>query len=105
MSDEPYTDRGLSVSQLEAQLTAAAEALSGEVFAVAFAGRGGVLWQPGTFRLVGAVRTELELAIDALLDGMDLGSGTQVRDALLSMGGARLVVDRILRPVEQQYLS
>jgi hypothetical protein len=97
MSDEPYADRGLSASQLGAQLTAEAEVLSGEVVAVAFPGRGGVLWQPGEVRLVGPVRAEFELAIDALLDGTDLGSGTQMRDALLSMGGARLVVDRVPR--------
>jgi hypothetical protein len=106
MSDEPYADRGLSASQLEAQLTTAAEALSGEVVAVTFAGRGGVLWQPGKVRLVGPVRAEFEQAIDALLDGTDLGSGAQVRDALISMAGARLVVDRVLRQsVDQRRLS
>jgi hypothetical protein len=103
MSDEPYADRGLSASQLEAQLTTAAAALSGEVIAVAFAGRGGVLWQPGEIRLVGPVQAEFERAIDALLDGTDLGSGAQIRDLLMSMGGARLVVDRgRRRPVDQR---
>ena len=94
MSDEPYSGRGLSASQLEGRLTTEADALTGKVVAVAFPGRGGVIWQPGTIRLVGPVGAEFERAIDGLLEGIDLESGTQVRDVLLSMGGARLVVDR-----------
>jgi hypothetical protein len=93
MSDEPYASRGLSASQLEALLTRAAD-LAGIVVAVAFPGRGGVLWQPGVIRLVGPVGEDFERAIDGLLEGVDLGSDTHVRDALLSIGGARLVVDR-----------
>jgi hypothetical protein len=93
MSDEPYASRGLSASQLEALLIREADA-AGIVVAVAFPGRGGVLWQPGAIRLVGPAGEDFKRAIDGLLEGIDLGSGTQVRDALLSIGGARLVVDR-----------
>jgi hypothetical protein len=94
MGDEPYASRGLAASQLKTLLTGQADALTGSVVAVAFPGRGGVLWQPGSTRLVGPVAAEFERAIDALLDGIDLRSGIQVRDALLTMAGARLVVDR-----------
>jgi len=94
MSDEAYASRGLSAGQLEALLTREADAVAGMVDAVAFPGRGGVLWQPGSICLVGPVGEGLERAIDGLLEGVDLGSGTHVRDAHLSMGGARLVMDR-----------
>jgi hypothetical protein len=94
MGDEPYANRGLSASQLERLLTSQADALTGRVVAVALPGRGGVLWTPGAIRLVGPIGDDFKRAIDGLLDGIDLGSGAQVRDALLSMGGARLVIDR-----------
>jgi hypothetical protein len=94
MDDEPYANRGLSASQLERLLHSQADVLTGKVIAVAFPGRGGVLWTPGAIRLVGPIGDDFKRAIDGLLDGIDLGSGTQVRDALLSMGGARVVVDR-----------
>jgi hypothetical protein len=53
-----------------------------------------VLWQPGEVRLIGPVSAEFERTIDALLEDVDLGSKTAVLGALLSIGGARLVVDR-----------
>jgi hypothetical protein len=94
MTDEPYADRGLAASQLEAWLVAFADTAAGPVVGVAVPGRGGVLWRPGEIRLVGPVTAEFERAIDALLEDIDLGSRTAVLDALLSLGGARLVVDR-----------
>src|SRR5918994_7110508 len=94
MGDEAYADRGLAASQLEAWVLAFAEATAGPVAGVAVPGRGGVLWQPGEVRLIGPVSAEFERAIDALLEDVDLGSKTAVLGALLSLGGARLVVDR-----------
>ncbi len=94
MGHEPYADRGLAASQLEEWLVAFADTAVGPVVAVAVPGRGGVLWRPGEIRLVGPVSAEFERAIDALLEDVDLGSRTAVLDALLSLGGARLVVDR-----------
>ena len=94
MGDEPYADRGLAASQLETWLISFADAGAGPVVGVAVPGRGGVLWRPGEIRLVGPVNTEFERAIDALLEDIDLGSRTAVLDALLSLGGARLAVDR-----------
>lgn len=94
MDDEPYADRGLAASQLEEWLLAFAEATAGPVAGVAVPGRGGMLWQPGEVRLIGPVSTEFERAIDALLEDVDLGSKSAVLGALLSIGGARLVVDR-----------
>lgn len=94
MGDEPYAERGLAASQLETRLVAFADAAAGPVVGVAVPGRGGVLWRPGEIRLVGPVSTEFERAIDALLEDVDLGSRTAVLDALLSIGGARLIIDR-----------
>lgn len=95
MGDEAYADRGLAASQLESLLLAAADRASGPVIAVAVPGRGGVVWEAGRVSLVGPVSSEFERAIDALLDDIDLGSRTAVLDALLSLGGAKLIVDRI----------
>jgi hypothetical protein len=94
MGDEPYADRGLAESQLEGWVLAFAEAVAGPVVGIAVPGRGGVLWQPGEVRLIGPVSVEFERAIEALLDDVDLGSRSAVLGALLSLGGARLVVDR-----------
>ncbi len=94
MPEEPYADRGLAASQLEEWLVAFADSAVGPVVGVAVPGRGGVLWRPGEIRLVGPVNGEFERAIDALLEDVDLASKTAVLDALLSLGGARLVVDR-----------
>jgi hypothetical protein len=98
MNDEPYSRLGLSASQLEVLLKSQGGGLLGEVVGIAFAGRGGVLWHGRQIRLVGPVQEEFRLAIAALLEDMTLESGTQVRDVLLSMGGARLVVHRLVAP-------
>jgi hypothetical protein len=94
VTDEPYFGIGLSASQLEAQLLREADKLAGAVAAVAFPGRGGVLWRDGEIRLIGPIGAEFERAVGGLLDGIDLRSRREVRDALHSMGGARLIVDR-----------
>ena len=63
-----------------------------------YAGRGAVLWRDGRVRYAGPrceQRIELEAAVDALFDleQVDLSSAAQVRDALLTIGGARLLRD------------
>lgn len=95
MTEERYSSVGLAASQLEAMLRAAADAASGAVVAVAFPGRGAVLWHAGEMRFVGPVGQDFERAINALVEDVDVRSPRQVRDALLSMGGARLIVDRV----------
>jgi hypothetical protein len=95
MPDEPYAQAGLSERQLRALVEHQAEALTGDVVGVVLAGRGGVLWHAGAIRLVGPVAAGFEPAVAGLLDGVDLRSATEVRDALLPMGGARLVVERV----------
>lgn len=65
---------------------------------VAYCGRGAVVWRGGQLRFAGVRnqrRRELEAAVEALLDmeGVSLSSLEQVRDALLTMGGARLLRD------------
>lgn len=95
MGDEAYADRGLAASQLESLLLAETGQADGPVIAVAVPGRGGVVWEAGRVSLVGPVGAEFERAIDALLDDVDITSRTAVLDALLSLGGAKLIVDRI----------
>jgi hypothetical protein len=99
MGGEAYADRGLAATQLESLLLAEVESKTAPVVAVAVPGRGGVVWRPGEVRLVGPVASEFARAIDALLEDIDLGSRAEVRDALLSIGGAHLVVDRSAEPV------
>jgi hypothetical protein len=65
---------------------------------VAYCGRGAVVWRDGRIRFAGLRnqrRRELEAAVDALLEmeDVDVTSVEQVRDALLTMGGARLLRD------------
>ena len=65
---------------------------------VAFCGRGAVVWRGGRIRFAGVRnqrRRELEVAVDALLEmeAVDRTSMLAVRDALLTMGGARLMRD------------
>ena len=98
MDDEPYARQGLASRQLEPVLKDAAESRLGEVVAVVVPGRGGVLWHGGEIGLVGPVTEEFRQAIDVLLEDARPESGAQVRDALLSMGGARLVVQRLIVP-------
>jgi hypothetical protein len=61
-----------------------------------------VVWRDGKIRFAGVRnqrRRELEAAVDALLDleEVDIASAGQVRDALLTMGGARLLRDPLGR--------
>jgi hypothetical protein len=65
---------------------------------VDYAGRGAVVWRDGRIRFAGPRcqrRIELEAAVDALfeLDHVNSASLVEVRDALLTIGGARLVRD------------
>ncbi len=65
---------------------------------VAYCGRGAVVWRDGRIRFAGIRnqrRRELEAAVEALLEmeGVDVASVSAVRDALLTMGGARLLRD------------
>jgi hypothetical protein len=63
-----------------------------------YAGRGAVVWRDGRIRFAGPRcqrRLELEAAVDALLEleSVDTSSVVAVRDALLTIGGARLLRD------------
>ena len=65
---------------------------------VDYAGRGAVVWRDGRIRFAGPRcqrRIELEAAVGALfeMEGVDSASLVHVRDALLTIGGARLVRD------------
>ena len=65
---------------------------------VAYCGRGVVVWRDGRIRFAGLRnqrRRELEAAVGALLEleAVDVSSVAAVRDALLTMGGARLLRD------------
>ena len=65
---------------------------------VAYCGRGVVVWRDGRLRFAGPRdqnRRDLERAVQALLEmeGVDLGSLEQVLDALLTIGGARVLRD------------
>jgi len=59
-----------------------------------------VVWRDGRIRYAGPRcqrRRELEAAVEALLEmeNVDLASVAQVRDALLTIGGARLLRDPV----------
>ena len=65
---------------------------------VDYAGRGAVLWRDGRIRFAGPRcerRLELERAVNALfeIDRVNSESLVEVREALLTIGGARLVRD------------
>lgn len=65
---------------------------------VDYAGRGAVVWRDGRIRFAGPRcerRLDLERAVNALfeLDRVDSESVVEVREALLTIGGARLVRD------------
>ena len=69
---------------------------------VAYCGRGAVVWRDGRIRFAGLRnqrRRELEAAVQALLEieEVDVSSVSAVRDALLTMGGARLLRDPLAR--------
>lgn len=66
---------------------------------VAFPGRGAVMWHEGEISILGPASErsrELREAVAALLDGADVTSPRVVRDLLVTMAGARLVVHRIV---------
>ncbi len=72
--------------------------LAGRTLVVGYAGRGAVVWRRGKIRFAGPRcqrRLELEEAIWALLEieEVDVTSVAQVREALLTIGGARLLRD------------
>ncbi|MDQ3937323.1 MAG: hypothetical protein M3253_01440 [Chloroflexota bacterium] len=63
---------------------------------VAYCGRGAVVWRDGRLRFAGRrdqSRRELEAAVAALLEmeRVDLSSVDEVRDALLTIAGARVL--------------
>jgi hypothetical protein len=65
---------------------------------VGYTGRGAVLWRHGKLRFAGPRcerRRELQRAVEALLEleAVDVSSANQVRDALLTIGGAQLLRD------------
>jgi hypothetical protein len=65
---------------------------------VDYAGRGAVVWRDGRIRFAGPRcqrRVELEAAVEALfeMDDVDSASLVDVREALLTIGGARLIRD------------
>jgi len=69
---------------------------------VAYSGRGAVVWRDGRIRYAGPRcqrRIELEAAVEALLEmeGVNVASGVEVRDALLTIAGARVLRDPISR--------
>jgi hypothetical protein len=63
---------------------------------VAYCGRGAVVWRDGRLRFAGRRdqnRRDLEVAVAALLEmeEVDLSSAAEVRDALLTIAGARIL--------------
>ena len=69
---------------------------------VAYCGRGAVVWRDGRIRFAGIRnqrRRELEAAVEALLEmeAVNVASVGEVRDALLTMGGAQLLRDPLAR--------
>ncbi|HUG46919.1 MAG TPA: hypothetical protein VMP67_00750 [Candidatus Limnocylindria bacterium] len=63
---------------------------------VAYCGRGAVVWRGGRLRFAGPRdenRRDLQRAVEALIEmeGVDVSSAQAVRDALLTLGGARLL--------------
>jgi hypothetical protein len=93
-----YTQEGLDEEVLRQRLVDEADRLVGETVGVAFPGRGAVLWHQGALSFPGPAGErgrELRNAVEALVEGVDVSSPTVVRDLLLTMGGARLVVHRL----------
>lgn len=105
-SSRAYSTKGLDEATLRDRLIGQAERLTGEAIGIAFPGRGAALWHEGRISIldpVGQAGRELGEAIDALLESEDFRSPAAVRDALLTMAGARLVVHRVAvgEPAEQ----
>lgn len=108
-SSRAYSTKGLDEATLRDRLIDQADRLTGEAIGVAFPGRGAALWFEGRISILGPVGQpgrELGEAIDALLEAVDLRSAAAVRDALLTMAGARLAVHRVAvgEPAEQHGL-
>jgi hypothetical protein len=94
-----YATVGLDEETLRQLLIDEADERAGETIGVAFPGRGAVLWHQGNISVLGPpgerVR-ELGDAVEALVEGVDAASPAVVEDLLLTMGGARLVVHRLI---------
>jgi hypothetical protein len=104
-SSQALPDRGTGRDALRGRLIDQADRLTGEAIGV-FPGRGAALWHDGRLSIlspVGQPGRELGEAIGALLESEDLQSAAAVRDAVLTMAGARLVVHRVAvgDPAEQ----
>jgi hypothetical protein len=100
--DSDDDQRGLARHGLVQRGVARRELARRAPLVVAYCGRGTVVWRDGKIRFAGLRnqrRRELEAAVDALLEieEVDLASVEQVRDALLTMGGAQLIRDPLAR--------
>jgi hypothetical protein len=94
-----YATMGLDEDTLRQLLIDEAEKLSGETIGVAFPGRGAVVWHQGNISILGPAGErvrELRDAVEALVEGVEVASPAVVEDLLLTMGGARLVVHRLI---------
>jgi hypothetical protein len=94
-----YATVGLDEATLRQLLVDEADKRAGETIGVAFAGRGAVLWHSGEISVLGPAGErvrELRDAVEALVEGVDVASPAVVEDLLLTMGGARLVVHRLM---------
>jgi hypothetical protein len=94
-----YVAMGLDEETLRQLLIDEADERAGETIGVAFPGRGAVLWHQGRISVLGPAgerARELRDAVEALLEGVDAASPAVVEDLLLTMGGARLVVHRLI---------
>ena len=88
-ADQQDLVRGLTVRLL-------GEEPAGPILVVRYAGRGTVTWRPGTLAFSGQPGDrveELRRAIEALMEieQVDLAAGLAVREALLTVAGARIV--------------
>jgi hypothetical protein len=94
-----YATVGLDEGTLRQLLIDEADKRAGETIGVAFPGRGAVLWHSGDLSVLGPAGErvrELRDAVEALVEGADVASPAVVEDLLLTMGGARLVVHRLI---------
>jgi hypothetical protein len=94
-----YATMGLDEGALRKLLIDEADKRAGETIGVAFPGRGAVLWHQGNISFLGPAGErvrELRDAVEALVEGVDVASPAVVEDLLLTMGGARLVVHRLI---------
>jgi hypothetical protein len=94
-----YATVGLDEGTLRQLLIDEADKRAGETIGVAFPGRGAVLWHQGDISVLGPAGERvrgLRDAVEALVEGANLASPAVVEDLLLTMGGARLVVHRLM---------